>query len=304
MTTRQLSRRQVRWSEFLSQFDYMLTYRPRKDGETPDSLTRRSQDLPKDSTDARILYQNQTFFKDHHVDEAIKEDLELAYTALANDSTPEPTDHKIVRLLEEGYESDKWWHKIKKEMTKEEGIPHSRDIQLSQCTIKDDRLYFRDRLYVPDMADNQLRLLLIDTAHKSVEGGHPGKNKLHEILSRNYFWPNLSSDVRTYVQFCDGCKRNKTSRLRYQGSLKPLPLPLQRWRDISVDMIGTLPESDTYDQIMVVVDRLSKMRHYIPCHTTMTATDLADLFVRHIWRLHELLDTMISDRGVLFVSEL
>jgi hypothetical protein len=194
---------------------------------------------------------------------------------------------------------DVWWHKIEAEMTKTEGVPRSRDVTLSKCEIRDQKLYFRDRAYVPD---NELRLLLIQSAHDSVEEGHPGKNSLYEVVSRYYWWPRLSQDIRRFTTNCHGCIRNKTSRLRYQGTLKPLPLPIQRWRDISVDFVGPTIEKNGFNCIMVVICRLSKERHYSACHTTMTANELAKIFVRDIWRLHGLPDSIVSDRGPLFES--
>jgi hypothetical protein len=308
MTTKELTRRQVRWSEFLSQFDFVLKYRPGKESIKPDSLTRRSQDLPQDKDDERLQHQNQALLKPHNLDANIKEqfadldfDTELSLApAILSEHETEPLNHKITRLLDDGYKSDKWWHKIETEMTKPEGIPHSKDVALSECEIRNGRLYFRDRIYVPD---NELRLLLIQTAHDSVEGGHPGKNKLYELLSRDYWWPRLSYETNRFATNCHSCFRNHTSRLRYQGTLKPLPLPIQRWRDISVDFIGPIKEVDGFNCIMVTVCRLSKERHYSPCHTTMKASDLAKIFVRDIWRLHGLPDSVVSDRGPLFVSE-
>lgn len=47
MTTKQLNRRQARWAKFLSEFNFKIMYRPGKQGEKPDVLTRRSQDFPK-----------------------------------------------------------------------------------------------------------------------------------------------------------------------------------------------------------------------------------------------------------------
>ena len=69
-STKQLSRRQARWSEFLSRFDFKIVYRPGKAGGKPDALTRRSGDLPKegDETDERQKYQNQTILKTHNLD--------------------------------------------------------------------------------------------------------------------------------------------------------------------------------------------------------------------------------------------
>ena len=55
---------------------------------------------------------------------------------------------------------------------------------------------------------------------------------------------------------------------------------------------------------MVVVDRLSKERHYSPYRSTMTALNLSRLFLQDIWRLYSLPDSIVSNRGPLFVSEL
>jgi hypothetical protein len=126
----------------------------------------------------------------------------------------------------------------KAEMTNPEGIPHSKVIPLSECEIVDGKLLFQGRIYVPGA---ELRLYLIQLAHDSCESGHPGKNKLYALLSRYYWWPSMSKDTSAYALRCHGCHRNKVNKLRYRGTLKPLPLPLARWRDISVDLVGPLP---------------------------------------------------------------
>ena len=82
-------------------------------------------------------------------------------------------------------------------MLKTEGIPTSKDVPLSECEIRDDRFYFQNRLYVPG---RELQTPLIQTAHDSVEGGHPGKNSLLELLSRDYWWQNLHYDVKMFVR--------------------------------------------------------------------------------------------------------
>jgi hypothetical protein len=86
--------------------------------------------------------------------------------------------------------------------------------------------------------------------------------------------------------------------------LKPLPVPLQRWKDLSIDFIGPIkPTARGFNAIMVVVDRLSKDQHFTPCNTSMGAYDLGRLFVRDVWKLHGLPNSIISDRDSLFVSE-
>jgi hypothetical protein len=113
--------------------------------------------------------------------------------------------------------------------------------------------------------------------------------------------------VRTYCNACVLCDKTKAPRARPAGFLKPLPLPLAPWKDISVDYITPLPSSKRHGQefnhIAVVVDRLTKMRHFIPT-VTLEAEELADRFIERVYCLHGLPDTIISDRGTQFVSAL
>ncbi|KAI0991926.1 hypothetical protein K3495_g16261 [Podosphaera aphanis] len=213
MTTKQLTRRQVRWSEFLSEFDFKIIYRPGKQGGKPDVLTRRSQDLPRDRFDARIQHQNQTLLKPHHFD---PDGLELA--------AAEPTiNTHSTSTITRGFDSEEsTTEKIEKEMTQDKRVPHSKEVSLSECEIKDGKLFFRERCYAPS---SYVRTFLLQTAHDSFETGHAGKHKLYEIVSREWWWPNLSKDCAQFTRNCNKFKRNQNSKLRYQGALKPLPLP-------------------------------------------------------------------------------
>ena len=82
MTTKQLNRRQARWAEFLSEFNFLITYRPGKQGTKPDSLTRRSQDLPLGIGDARNKFQHQVLLKQVHLDKGVNNAAELAVLLL------------------------------------------------------------------------------------------------------------------------------------------------------------------------------------------------------------------------------
>jgi transposase InsO family protein len=86
------------------------------------------------------------------------------------------------------------------------------------------------------------------------------------------------------------------------GVFQPLPVPEKPWKDISMDFVVELPECEGFDAVWVVVDRLSKMRHLIPCHTTMDAVELAKLFLQEVVRLHGLPKMIVSDQGPQFGS--
>ena len=67
------------------------------------------------------------------------------------------------------------------------------------------------------------------------------------------------------------------------GLLQPLPIPSRPWKDISMDFIGGFPVSNGYDSVLVVVDRFSKMTHFIPCVKTLNAEGLCDLMVHNVF---------------------
>jgi transposase InsO family protein len=74
------------------------------------------------------------------------------------------------------------------------------------------------------------------------------------------------------------------------------------WEDISMDFVVGVPECEGFDAVRVVVDRLSKMQHFIPCHTTINAVGLAKLFLREVVWLHGLPKTIVSDQGPQFAT--
>lgn len=171
---------------------------------------------------------------------------------------------------------------------------------LSQCSEKDGRLYNNDRLWI--YANPALCAQLIRGHHDAPVAGHPGRAKTYELLFRRYYWPKMTSDISRWTQNCHVCHRSKSTRDHLHGTVKHLPVPERPWTDISVDFITDLEKSSEYDAIMVVVDRLSKMRHFIPCHTKCSAAATAKLFVDHVWKLHGLPSSVISDCGPQYVS--
>lgn len=159
------------------------------------------------------------------------------------------------------------------------------------------------RLYVPDDAD--LKRALMRECHEAPYSAHPGVERTLRLLARRFYWPGMTRDVRAYVRGCVQCHVNKYGA-RQVGPLQPLPVPRKRWADVSMDFITKLPPAadSGYDAIMVVVDRLSKMAHFIPCRSNLTAHDAADLYLQHVFRLHGMPRSIVSDRDKLFTSNL
>lgn len=138
-------------------------------------------------------------------------------------------------------------------------------------------------------------------------GGHYGKTKTYHTIRESYYWPSLLEDVKRYIRNCHTCRRSKAFRNAYSGGLQQLPVPQRPWSEIAVDFVVELPSSkwdkQSYQNIMVVTDRLTKWRYYIPCQS-MDALTIARLFLRYIFSRHGLLDSITSDRGSQFTSAL
>lgn len=143
-----------------------------------------------------------------------------------------------------------------------------------------------------------VREQVLKACHDSTLSGHPGITKTVKQIERSFWWPTLRADVEHYVRHCDACQRNKSSSQRKAGFLRPLSIPGRRWEAVSLDLITKLPKTaHKYDAILVVVDRLSKMVHLVPCTESMSAKTFARLFVDNVVRLHGIPHNITSDRG-------
>ena len=121
-------------------------------------------------------------------------------------------------------------------------------------------------------------------------------------MTRNFWWPGVTRKVKQYVEGCDACQRNKNQTQPLAGKLMPNSIPEKAWSHISTDFITKLPLAQGYDAILVVVDRLTKMGHFIPTTERTSAEELARLFRDNVWKLHGLPDSIISDRGPQFAA--
>ncbi|KAI1676228.1 reverse transcriptase [Pyrenophora tritici-repentis] len=353
-TTKLLNRRQARWSEFLSRFNFVITYRPGKLGAKPDALTRRSGDLPKEG-DERLQHQSQVVLKKENLElpptppdspsldkpgwaaseepqlgtprgkkrVRFNEECTLRLSPITRSAAhgnspparpppPEPDRPTLLpertapllpppvqTLFDDNYQLDTDLQSIL-EALRTKRARHKK-ITLAECSEREGYLYYRDRLYVPNCPDLQAALLRM--YHESPVTGHMGRARTYESLSREYYWPGMLEYVERWIQNCHSCKRSNASREAKQGVLRPLPIPAQAWQDVSMDFITYLPESQGYDAILVVVDRLTKMRHFIACHGTCDAEEVSRLFTKHVWKIHGLPKTIVSDRGPQFVAE-
>lgn len=129
-----------------------------------------------------------------------------------------------------------------------------------------------------------------------------GRDRTLQPVTSSYFWPSLQRDVERFVACCRICQQSK-GKASNAGLHLPLPIPTQPWTDVSMDFVLGLPRNQRgHDSILVVVDRFSKMVHFIACKKTPDVVNVALLFFREVYRLHGVPSSIISDHDTRFLS--
>ncbi|KAH9670837.1 Endonuclease [Citrus sinensis] len=166
----------------------------------------------------------------------------------------------------------------------------------SDYHLHDKFLFKSNQLCVPD---SSLRLKIIAELHNE---GHMGRDKTLALIANTYFWPTMRREIYHYVETCCICQVSKGAATN-AGLYMPLPIPTQPWADSSMDFVLGLPRTQrVMDSIFVVVDRFSKMAHFIACKKTTDALTVACLFFKEVYRLHGLPSSIVSDRDTRFLS--
>jgi hypothetical protein len=146
-------------------------------------------------------------------------------------------------------------------------------------------VWFRKRICVPDV--DHLREKILQETHDSAYSIHPGSTKMYQDLRKIYWWYGIKRDVAAHVALCDVCQRVKAEHQRPAGLLQPLKVPEWKWEEISMDFIMGLPHTrGGYDSIWVIVDRLTKVAH----------------FISWVMCLHGVPKKIVSNRGTQFTS--
>lgn len=168
-------------------------------------------------------------------------------------------------------------------------------------SLVDGLLRYKGRIWIGN--DPELQRTIISAFHDSPVGGHSGFPVTYRRLISLFKWASMKGMVREFVRSCHICQQAKPERTLPAGLLQPLPVPSEPWEMASMDFVEGLPPSQRYNCILVVVDKLSKYAHFIPLRHPYTATKVADAFVDHVYKLHGMPQSLISDRDPIFTSQ-
>jgi hypothetical protein len=268
------NRRHARWYQLLAPFNFSIHYRPGKMLDKPVALSRRHDhvDIPNPAQTMLGAEKFNSFRADIAID-VISEIMEA-----------QQEDESLAVLLNSTKEK--------------ENLPPSIRKQYIKYAWEENLLWYEGRIVVPE--DKGIRLKLLEQHHDSPLVGHQGQARTLELLSSRFYWPGMKAQVNRFVETCETCQRSKGAK--QQAPLKSLPIPNQPWEEIAYDFIVKLPESQGFDSILVVVDRFSRQAHFIPGFEATNAEELAEIFIKEVWKHHGLPKKTISDRGTTFNS--
>jgi len=307
-----LSQRQARWVEGLQDFSFTIEYVAGKENRVADALSRRS-DYEQEAT-AETLLQRSSAQPQQRLElrdaatvtaaaartrraalQDVKEDDGGQGAVVADDGVRQAGQQTGLQLSE---------------LLVDIGRAATQDAEYQLrvgrashmgLVVKDGLLYTEDGiLYVPD--DLEIKRRILHELHDAPTGGHVGVTKTLKRLRERVYWYGMDRDVLQYVRSCVSCAAKPGHQLP-AGQLVPLPIPRRPWETISMDFIGPLPRTARYkDAVLVVIDKLTKMGHFIPTTTQLSAKQTAELIFNEIVRLHGVPSNIISDRDPRFTS--
>jgi len=278
LTTKELNRRQIRWYEELSSFNCKIIYRKGSENARADALSRRTDYMKGVKKEQHaILRQN--------------EDGTLQINRLA--ATHSEWRTEFQDQLTKALEFDPTAVAVRA------ATPVDADWEDEEGV-----LIFNDRTYIPPSLRKELLRLHHDLPHV----GHPGEAKMVNTIGSQYYFPGMRKAIQEYVRLCITCRRSKHDRHKPYGLLQPLRVPDRPGESYSMDFVVKLPSSqepttqETYDSIMVVVDRFAKSGKFIPYRESFKVEDLAHIFIKHVVAQHGMPRELVTDRGSVFTS--
>ena len=266
-----LSQRQVRWLETIVSFDFKIIPIKGKSNVVADALSRQAVNL-----------EDPTEFKNSLLQKAI------ALTTYESHSISFATrNEQDVEKLIQYYQKDK-------EFKEKYNNP------VGNFRKQHRLLYYKDRLCVPE---GSFRLEILHDNHSSPVSGHFGRKKTIKKITEKYYWKKMYETILKYIETCDTCQRTKSKNHKPYGLLQPLEPPTEKWSHITMDFVMPLPKTTKGNiGLYVVVDRLTKMTHFIPFDKNPDAVLTAKLFFDNIYRHHGLPSVIICDRDPIFMS--
>ena len=306
MTTKKLTRRQIRWFEFLSQYNFVIMYQSDAQNVKTNALTRRFNDQSFEKVEDRLEHQIRTLLFTNR--------LKILSIDPESDEKENSEELTFVEKVSRANRENEICFRIRRRLktrklskTSELSTTSIENDDLSNhtnCIIKNELLYKEERLWVFNL--DYLRLNVIRQVHDQITVEHFDYARTFRLINQNYYWPRMNKSIKRYVRNCHVCRRAKISRDKYNDKLNSLFIFKQNWQNIFLNFVVELFRcSDRFNFILIIIDRLSKKRYYIFYDTDnddTTAEIIVKMLIHHVWKLHNLFLFIVFDRESQFVS--
>jgi hypothetical protein len=254
-TARTFNRCHARWYLTLAPYNFVIAYRPRKQSQKPDALSRRADHMQLEPEE-QVMLPNSRF-------EGFSAALSAPFLDGVKEALPEDPSLDLILAA----------------ITEPAQLPQSVAQKFQDYSLQEGLLLYQGRIFIPD--EPELKQEVKSHFHDSPAARQQGRACTSELIARHYYWPAMKFQVNHYVDSCEIRQRSKGHEKH--ASLQLLSIHNGPWEEISYNFIVKLPKSKSNDSILVVVDRFSKMAHFIPCKEASTAEDVAQLFLQHVW---------------------
>jgi hypothetical protein len=279
-TQSELNMRQRRWLELIKDYELEIHYHLGKANVVADALSRKASChcLTVKTSDVTLCQEME------------KLNLGMIQHGTLNQLKLESI---LLQRIIDAQRSDKGMKHIHEKIKASKANCFKKDVQ--------GIVWFNNRIVVPK--NDEVRQQILDEAHLSRYSIHPGSTKMYQDLKQHYWWTKMKIEIARYVARCDTCRRVKAILMKTAGPLQSLPIPTWKWEDISMDFIVGLPRTAKgFDSIWVIVDRLTKIAHFLPVKTSYPVLTYAQVYIACILSLHGIPKTIVLDRGPQFVS--
>ncbi|GKA30946.1 putative reverse transcriptase domain-containing protein [Tanacetum coccineum] len=203
--------RQRRWLELLSDYNYDILYHPGKANVVVDALSRKERSKP-----LRVR--------------ALVMTIGLNLPRQILEAQTEALKHENLIAEDVG-------GMLRQDLTKERLKPRA-----------DGTLCLNNRSWLSCYGD--LRTLVTHESHKLKYSIHPGSDKMYQDLKQLYWWPNMKTNIATYVSKCLTCAKVKAEYQKPSGLLVQPEIPEWKWEKITMDFVTKLPKTaNGYDTI-------------------------------------------------------
>ena len=283
MTFKKLIFRQVRWIEILIDYNIKIQYQFETKNVKVDALTRMFE-FRSTENDERERYREQILLSSFR--------LQLCFIDVLNDL--------YERVMQINRENENCINH-RQALVDEQII--NEEVSLQKCFDRDEVLFKNDNLWISDRLN--LMMKIIRNAHDQFFCAHSNMNRIEKLIKRYYYWFSMRLSIKHYIRNCHRCQRFKIFHDDRHELLTSLSILNQRWVNISIDFIIELFDSRDNNAICIIIDRLTKERHYVFCivdDDDIVVEVCVKILFHYVFRIHELLSSIIFDRDDQFVN--